>query len=273
MQHSETFGQVATALAAAQGQFPTITRDRTVTVVTKAKGDRPAGKYTYSYAPLETILGAVRKPLADNGLALIQSPMLIEENGKVVEVMHTRLIHSSGEWFAGNVPIFFSTGDNQSQAYASGLTYSRRYGVTMLLCVAADEDSDGGDGEGRDYERKSPGPASAPRGSIPYMPVASNKTVMPSTDELDDALRRFEQGEPAAAGAVADETTVTLDEATGEIISPWGADLSPGQVAMAKQRAQAANLTDADVIKLVGVITVENVSQALTKLRDAGLGS
>lgn len=268
MQHSETFGQVATALAAAQGQFPTIPRDRTVTVITKAKGDRPAGKYTYSYAPLETILAAVRKPLAENGLALIQSPMLIEENGKVVEVMHTRLIHSSGEWFAGNVPIFFSTGDNQSQAYASGLTYSRRYGVTMLLCVAADEDTDGDGGEGRDYERKSPGPASAPRGSIPNMPVASSKSVMPSSDELDTALRQFEMDQQADVPT--DETTVALDEATGEIVSPWGADLTPGQVSMGKQRAAAAGLSDAQVIKLCGVITAANVRDALTKLRDAG---
>lgn len=268
MQHSETFDLVAAALAAAQGAFPTIPRDRTVTVHVKAKNDRPASQYRYSYAPLETILGCVRQALSENHLALIQSPMLIEENGRMVEVMHTRLIHSSGQWFSANVPIFYSTGDNQSQAYASGLTYSRRYGVTMLLCVAADEDDDAG-GQGAEYERKSPGQASAPRGNVPNMPVAKASTsIIPSGDELDEALRQFESAKPAADAAL-DETAVILDEATGEIVSPWGSDLTPGQASMGKQRALAANLTDAAVVKLCGIITQANVSESLQKLRDA----
>jgi len=266
---SASFAQVAFALAKAQGAFPPIPREKSVTVDIRDKETRRViGSYTYKYAPLETIIDKTRPSLASNELAVIQPPVIVTTaDGKLVEVVRTVLIHKTGEWMALDIPMFFAKGQNGAQDYGGSLTYARRYGMQMLLCVASEDDDDGQRMEGSE---RTGGQAPARRGNAPSMPIASNKTVMPSTDELDDALRRFEQGEPAAAGVVDDETGVVVDEGTGEIISPWGADLSPGQVAMAKQRAAAANLSDAAVIKLCGVITMGNVSQALTKLRDAG---
>lgn len=284
MLHSETFAQVATALAVAQGAFPKIERSRTVTVRTKPKGDRPAGQYTYSYAPLETILAAVRKPLADNGLCLVQSPMMIQENGRAVEVIHTRLVHSSGEWFACDVPIFVSAGDNAAQAYASGLTYSRRYGVTNLLCVAADEDDDAG-GDRDDLHRQGSGPVNGylPSHGGPQMP--NRRQAQPSADELEAALREVDARPPskaaqpgigpAAAPEEADPTLLVaprqdavVDPATGEIPSPWGSDLTDGQAAMAQQRAKTAGLSDPAVLERFGVITQSNLRESLAKLKE-----
>lgn len=131
--------RIATALAKAQGEFEPILRDKTVTVVMKS-----GGRYTFSYAPLESILHAVTPALSSNGLALTQSLSVVE--GK--DFVETTLRHSSGEVLCNSIPLFIK--EDGPQAYGSALTYARRYGVTLLLCVAADEDEDGNGAEGND---------------------------------------------------------------------------------------------------------------------------
>lgn len=142
MLRSESTAQLAAALAAAQGQFPKIPRDRTVRVKL-----RSGGEYTFAYAPLDTILECVRPALAKNGLAVTQA-VVADEKG--TEFVRTTLIHSSGEWIAGDQPLFVGSGDNAAQAYGGGVTYARRYGLTSLLCIAAEDDDDA-NGEG--FER------------------------------------------------------------------------------------------------------------------------
>ena len=132
---------LATALAIAQGAFEPIRRDKTVTVTMKS-----GGKYTFSYAPLESILRAVTPALAVNGLSLTQG-VIGAENGPYVE---TTLLHASGQQISNKVAVFQS-GDG-AQAYGSGLTYARRYGVTLLLCVCADDDDDGNASEGNQVQ-------------------------------------------------------------------------------------------------------------------------
>jgi hypothetical protein len=146
MRHSESIAAVAAALAAAQGEFPEIPKDRTVTVRSK----RTDTTYTFSYAPLDTILGCVRPALAKNQLALAQA-VVVDEKG--AELLRTTLLHSSGEWISNELPVFSGGGDNASQNYGQGLTYARRYGVTALLCLAAEEDDDG-NGEDSDFTRE-----------------------------------------------------------------------------------------------------------------------
>lgn len=134
---------ISTALAAAQGEFGAVIRDKTVTVTMKS-----GGKYTFSYAPLESILHAVKSSLSKNGLALTQALNCIE--GK--EFVETTLRHSSGQTISNRIPIFVK--DDGAQAYGSALTYARRYGVTLLLCISADDDDDGNAAEGHSAEAK-----------------------------------------------------------------------------------------------------------------------
>jgi hypothetical protein len=123
----EDLGALAAALAKAQVAFGPITRSRTVTVSLKT-----GGSYKFSYAPLDTILGAVRKPLADNGLALTQ---LINDNELV-----TLLIHESGGRLSSRTPL----GPRGTvQDFGSAITYLRRYAVQSMLGIAAEEDDDG----------------------------------------------------------------------------------------------------------------------------------
>lgn len=139
---SETTENLHMALAAAQGEFEPIKRDKSVTVSMKS-----GGKYSFSYAPLESILHAVTPALSRHALALTQATTMLESGKEFVE---TTLRHASGETLKNLIPIFVR--DDGPQAYGSALTYARRYGVTLLLCISADDDDDGNAAEGNNAE-------------------------------------------------------------------------------------------------------------------------
>lgn len=132
---------ISEALAKAQGEFSPVLRDKTVTVTM-----RSGGKYTFSYAPLESILHAVKSALSKNGLSLTQA--MVVQDGK--DYVETTLRHASGQSISNRIPLFVK--DEGPQAYGSALTYARRYGVTLLLCVSADDDDDGNAAEGHSAE-------------------------------------------------------------------------------------------------------------------------
>jgi len=119
------------ALAMAQGEFPPIPRDKTVTVKTRS-GDR----YTFSYAPLDSILNACRPVLAKHGLAITQQ--LEQPDG--VPAIRTELRHSGGGVIGSSFPL--SHTPESPQQLGSLLTYLRRYAIVALLGVAAEEDDD-----------------------------------------------------------------------------------------------------------------------------------
>jgi len=131
MQKSETIGELSKALGKAESEFPQIKRSQKVNFAT-AGGTR----IKYSYAPLSEIFDAIRKPLAENGLAISQ-PMTIIDGKLIVE---TVLSHSSGEWISGQILIESQKLDPQS--IGSALTYARRYSLSALLGIASEEDDD-----------------------------------------------------------------------------------------------------------------------------------
>lgn len=122
-------GPLAASLAKAQAAFPAIPRDRKVTVKTRS-GDQ----YTFKYAPLDTILSAVRAPLSANGLAISQ---MLEGDALV-----TVLLHESGAHLQGTVPLPHNNGDTVQQL-GSAITYLRRYALQAILGIASEEDDDG----------------------------------------------------------------------------------------------------------------------------------
>jgi ERF superfamily len=118
------------ALAAAQGEFQPIPRDKTVTVRTRS-GD----SYTFSYAPLDTILAACRPILSKHGLALVQQ---LEHNGQ--PSIRTELRHAEGGVIGASFPLPHMP--DRPQELGSLITYLRRYAIVALLGVAAEEDDD-----------------------------------------------------------------------------------------------------------------------------------
>lgn len=142
-----SIGKLAAALAAAQAEIKNPQRNREVTVQTKM-----GGKYKFKYATLDAIIDCIRGPLTKNGLWFTQTMESID--GRLCLV--TTLLHSSGERTHSTVPLGNST---SNQELGSELTYKRRYSLTALLGVAADEDDDGNIADGN---TSTPTPTRAP---------------------------------------------------------------------------------------------------------------
>ena len=119
MKTSEQINELAAALAQAQGMMG------------NAVMNRINPHFKSKYADLAAIFDASRKPLSANGLAIVQTI----ENG----VLHTRLLHTSGQWIASEHPLPMS---GKPQEIGSALTYARRYSLSALIGIAADEDDD-----------------------------------------------------------------------------------------------------------------------------------
>jgi len=119
MKTSEQISELAAALAAAQGMME------------NAVMNRVNPHFKSKYADLAAIFDAARKPLSANGLAIVQT---IGDG-----VLHTRLLHTSGQWIASEHPLPMS---GKPQEIGSALTYARRYSLSALIGIAADEDDD-----------------------------------------------------------------------------------------------------------------------------------
>ena len=124
MQHSESIANLAAALSAAQGQFPSVARSERANL----------GKYSYTYADLASYLDAIRGPLAANGLAIMQFPEL-HDGALTVETM---LTHSSGEW--ARSALSFPVTDDSPQKLGGLITYCRRYALAPILGLASEDD-------------------------------------------------------------------------------------------------------------------------------------
>ena len=127
---SETIGALAAALAKAQA------------AVTGAVKDAANPFFKSKYADLESVWSACRKPLTDNGLAVVQTSRYTPDGLMLV----TTLLHSSGEWISGEMPVLVK--DNSPQAQGSGLTYARRYALAAIVGIYQTDD-DGEAAQGR----------------------------------------------------------------------------------------------------------------------------
>lgn len=129
MDMSESIKELTAALAKAQGQFPAVPK---------------TGRNTFlnsSYVTLDDIIAAIRGPLSQNGIAWTQP--LTGNGGEFM--LETLLLHESGEWMSCSAPIHTHTakGLNALQLFGVALTYMRRYMLTAMLGINAEEDTDG----------------------------------------------------------------------------------------------------------------------------------
>lgn len=170
---SASIAKLADALTKAQKAFKPISRDREVRVQTKT-----GGSYTFKYATLDEILGAVRPALIECGLFVTQG-IIERRNGLAIE---TRLVHSSGEWLGNVTPMIVASNAN-NQELGSAQSYARRYGISALLCIAVDEDDDGNTADGNHREYK-PAPGSAGSGGN-FRPAARRFSMDRAVGETD----------------------------------------------------------------------------------------
>jgi hypothetical protein len=128
MKTSTSIATIAPAVVAAAAELGPVAKDAT----------NPA--FRNRYATLDAIMEAVRPVLARHGLAVIQTGTTPETvDGRLTSFgVETMLLHKSGEWIASSVtlPIEKMT----AQGAGSAMSYGRRYGISALLGLTAEDD-------------------------------------------------------------------------------------------------------------------------------------
>lgn len=125
MKTSDEIDKISEAFAIAQGEFKPIEKNK----------ENP--HFKSKFADLSSILLATREALSKNGLSITQSPTFQDNRINVI----SRLLHKSGQWVETNLSI--KPIQDTAQAIGSAVTYGRRYGISALLGVCADDDDDG----------------------------------------------------------------------------------------------------------------------------------
>jgi hypothetical protein len=169
---SESINELAAALSKAQGQM------------SPAKMDATNPFLKNKYADLGSVIQAAKAPLASNGLSFTQAPELTT-NGTVTTVtVTTLLMHSTGQWIesAITLPLGDSKGLSLAQSVGSIITYLRRYSLSAILGIYADEDQDGNDTK----PAATPAPKPAQHAVIDATPTAA--VVTPTMGHVAEEL-------------------------------------------------------------------------------------
>lgn len=98
--------------------------------------------YGYKYATLDALIDMLRSVLPKHGLWYVQMPT--RQNG--VSTLTTRVIHDSGEWIEDTIEMTdteLQGKANDTQRVGASITYYRRYALSAIFGVSADEDVDG----------------------------------------------------------------------------------------------------------------------------------
>jgi len=114
-----------------------------------AKKDANNPFFKSKYADLNSVREACMPLLNENGIIVLQPMVTVDGN----EYVKTVLLHESGESIESFTKILCKS-QNDPQAYGSGVTYARRYGLQSLLSIGADDDD--GNAAAKDSSRLPP---------------------------------------------------------------------------------------------------------------------
>lgn len=121
------------------------------------------------YVKLDDILGTVRPVLAKCGLYI--------EQHLAGDSVITRIVHTSGQFIASK--LHYQTWEanqvNNLQKLGGGLTYLKRYAISAILNIVADDDTDGEGNDGIGYKKATP---------VTYN--ADNKKAVPVNGNADN---------------------------------------------------------------------------------------
>lgn len=122
---SSEINELATALAKVQSELPTVGKS----------AENPFFKS--KYAPLPEVMKVALPVLSKHGLSVTQLVDHLEGQTALI----TLLMHSSGQYVSGTMPLKLTKDDPQGQG--SAITYAKRYAFMSALGLVADEDDDG----------------------------------------------------------------------------------------------------------------------------------
>ena len=174
MNKSDTIGELAKALAAAQGEFEAVGRGATNTF------------FSSKYADLPTVVMAASPILSRHGLAVSQLP----DFDGVNDLLTTIVMHESGEWLEATQRLYLVRqvkGEGwvealDPQAHGSALTYGRRYAYSGGIGVVTEIDDDGNAGS-------RPGQAATTRRAAPNTEADTGDVATMGLRELTAALQ------------------------------------------------------------------------------------
>lgn len=184
MKTSDQLNELAAALSKAQGELKNIEKGKI----------NP--HFKSRYADIADGLEVVRPVLSKHGLSVVQVTSLNPDTG--IFLLHTRLLHSSGQWIEASYPI--PTG--KAQEMGSALTYARRYSLFSLVGTAGtDEDDDG----------------AAANTAAPAKPAAKAKSAVDKEVFLERAKSKATEGTDAlrewwTKQSQAERAVLTADE-------------------------------------------------------------
>lgn len=144
---SDLIDQIATALAAAQGEAD------------GAKKSAANPFFKSRYADLAAVRDAIREPFAKHGLSVVQAPTTAfsgtpeaytwtaKGSGELrhgVRVfctvsVRTRLLHRSGQWIEGD-PLSALLPNGDPQSVGSAISYLKRYALQAIAGIASEDD-------------------------------------------------------------------------------------------------------------------------------------
>ena len=129
------------------------------------------------YADLSALRRAARGPLAQNGLAVLQT---FHPAGDDL-ILNTTLLHKTGQYVSSQVPIKVSQNPQHTSAYC---TYMRRMAYASMLGLSSEDDDDG----------ESAADAAAQDSKTRLLDLAAKKLAAASTvEEIDALLSRAEE--------------------------------------------------------------------------------
>jgi hypothetical protein len=129
----ETHKSLAAALLAFQAEAPTLSKN--------AAGQ--VGSRSYKYVDLHSIVEEITPLLAKHGLTWTTRPTGTHDAPTLTyELLYQGEKVTDREAIAGEMPLYLTDAPT-SQTLGSAITYARRYALTAVLNLVADEDDDG----------------------------------------------------------------------------------------------------------------------------------
>lgn len=166
------------ALSAFQGECPPIQKSKTI----------KSGSYSYSYAPIETIVHTIQPVMSRNGLSItIETEFTDNPPAQTATVtVHHRDGFSRSSIF--RAPVDMAASMNLIQKHASAQSYAKRYALMNALGIVTGDDDD--DGQATSAK---PAPAAAPllkpapangngKAAAPAHDVATKVQILTVTD-------------------------------------------------------------------------------------------
>lgn len=209
---------LAAALAAFQAEVPHVGKNKTAQV----RSDK--GSYSYTYADLADVSAVALPALAKHGLSFSCKPTL-DEDGNFV-LAYTLRHAGSAETDCGTYPLPKS---GTPQQIGSSISYGRRYVLSAVTGIVADEDDDGRAGG----EATPATPQRRPQKPPPSKPVegAANTTV----EAAKTVLRNRAKAMGLDLDAVANEyearaKTPLKDETRADWVEKFVAGLADGTI-------------------------------------------